>query len=59
MDTKCPNQVFYYWLLLNRGGKRNSHQIMIFVYVCSTYSIADVTTGFEAGITRNDVNSLS
>jgi hypothetical protein len=47
MDTKCPNEVFYVWLidlqaiLLNKGWKRDSLQIMIFAYVYSTWDIVE------------------
>jgi hypothetical protein len=59
IDTKCPTQVFYHWLVLNMGWKRDSLQIMIFAYVCSTWSIVELKTRFETWITRNDVNGLS
>jgi hypothetical protein len=45
--------------VLNRGWKRDSLQIMIFVFVCSTFSIFELKTRFEAWITRNDVNGGS
>jgi hypothetical protein len=45
--------------VLNRGWKRDSLEIMIFVYVCSTWSIVEVKTRFETWITRNDVNDVS
>jgi hypothetical protein len=30
IESKCPNQEFYHWLVLNMGWKRDSFQIMIF-----------------------------
>jgi hypothetical protein len=45
-------------LVLNRGWKRESFQIMIFVYVCSTWSIVEIKMRFETWITRNDVNGM-
>jgi hypothetical protein len=59
MDTKCPNQVFYDWLVLNRGWKRDSLQIMIFVNVCSIWSLVELKTRFEMWVTRNYVNGVS
>jgi hypothetical protein len=56
MDTKCPNQVFYVWFVLNRGWKRDPLQIIIFVYVSSTCWIK---TRFESWISRNDENGVS
>jgi hypothetical protein len=45
--------------VLNRGWKRDSLQMMIFVYVCSTWCIVVIRTRFETWITRNDVNGVS
>jgi hypothetical protein len=45
--------------VLNRGWKRDSLQIMIFLYVCSTWSIVELKTPFETWITSNDVNGVS
>jgi hypothetical protein len=59
MDTKCPNQVFYDWLVLNRACNRVSLKIMLFLYVCSTGCIVELNTRFETSITRNDVNDVS
>jgi hypothetical protein len=62
--TKCPNQVFYDdWSIYrpfvqNRGWKRDSFQIKIFVYVCWTWSLVDLKTRFETWITRNEVNGV-
>jgi hypothetical protein len=42
----------------NRGWKRDSFQIVIFVYVCSTWSIVDLKTRFEMWITGYDVKGL-
>jgi hypothetical protein len=63
----APNvQVKYFmfdWLIyrlfvLNGTWKRDSLQIMIFVYVSSTWSIGEIKTRFETWITRNDVNGV-
>jgi hypothetical protein len=59
METKCPNQVFYDWLVLNRGRKRDLLQIMILLYVGSTWSIVELKMHFETWITWNDVNGIS
>jgi hypothetical protein len=44
----------YRLLVLNRGWKRDSIQIMIFVPVCPKWSIDELKTRFETRITRND-----
>jgi hypothetical protein len=59
MENKCPNQVFYDRLVLNRGRKRDALQITLFVYVNSTWSIVELKTRFETWIIRNDVNGVS
>jgi hypothetical protein len=46
IDTKCPNHVFYYWLVLNRGWNPDSLQIIIFVNVCSTRGIVELNKVF-------------
>jgi hypothetical protein len=52
-DTKCPNQVFYVWLVdlhkfvPNKCWKLESLQIMIFVYVCPTCSLVDYRRVFR------------
>jgi hypothetical protein len=48
----------YRLFVLNRCWKPHSFQIMIFVYVCSTWSIVELKTRFESWMTRNDVNRL-
>jgi hypothetical protein len=48
----------YRLFVLNRGWKRDSLQIMIFVFLCSTWIIFELITRFEAWITRNDVNGV-
>jgi hypothetical protein len=58
------NYFMFDWLIytlfvLNRGWKQDSLQIMIFVYVCSTWSTVELKTRFETWITRNDVNGVS
>jgi hypothetical protein len=59
MDTKCPNQVFFDWVVLNRGWKRESLHIMKFVNVCTTWSLVELKTRLERWITKNDVNGVS
>jgi hypothetical protein len=65
MDTKCPNQYFmfdcsiYRLFVLSRGWKRESFQIMIFEYVCSTWIIVELKTHFQTSITRNNLNGVS
>jgi hypothetical protein len=63
-----PNVQFKYFMfdcsiyrlfVLNRCWQRGSFQIMIFVYVSSTWSIVELNTHFEKWITRNDVNGVS
>jgi hypothetical protein len=49
----------YRLFVLNRGWKHDSLQMMIFVYVCSTWSIVELKTRFGTWITRNDVNGVS
>jgi hypothetical protein len=49
----------YRLLVLNRGWKRDSHQMMIFVYVSSTCSVVELKTRFETWITRNVVNGVN
>jgi hypothetical protein len=45
--------------VLNRGWKRDYLQIMIFVYICSTWSIVEFKTCFETWITRIDLKGVS
>jgi hypothetical protein len=44
--------------VLNSGWKFDSPQIMIFVYICSTWSIVELKTHFETRNTSNDVNGV-
>jgi hypothetical protein len=53
---ECSNYVL---LVLNRAWKRDFLQIILFVYVCSTWSLVELKTRFETRITRNDVNGVS
>jgi hypothetical protein len=46
-------------LVLNRGWKRDSLQIMLFGYVCSTWGTVELKMRFEAWITRNYVKGVS
>jgi hypothetical protein len=50
---------FYRLFVLNGCWKHDSFQIMIFEYVCSTWSIVELKTRFETWIKRNDVNGVS
>jgi hypothetical protein len=38
--------------------KRESLQIVIFIYACTTCSVVEIKTCFETWITRNDVNCV-
>jgi hypothetical protein len=49
----------YTLIVLNRGWKHYSFQMLIFVYIYSTWSIVEVKTRFETWITRYDVNGVS
>jgi hypothetical protein len=49
----------YRLFVLNRSSKRDSLQMMIFVNVCSTWSMVQLKTRFETSITRNDINCVS
>jgi hypothetical protein len=49
----------YRLFVLNRDWKLDSLQMMIFVYVCSTWSIVELKTRSETWITRNDVNGVN
>jgi hypothetical protein len=49
----------YRLLVLNRGWKRDSLQILLFVYVTTTCSIGELKARFETWITGNDVNGES
>jgi hypothetical protein len=48
----------YTLFVLNRGRKQDALQIMIFVNVCSRWSIGQHNTRFETWITINDVNGV-
>jgi hypothetical protein len=45
----------YRLLMINRGWKRDSHQMMIFVYVCSACRVGERKTRFD---TWNEVNCV-
>jgi hypothetical protein len=45
----------YGLLVLNRAWKRDLLQIMIILYVCSTWSLVELKTRFETWIIKNDV----
>jgi hypothetical protein len=49
----------YRLFVLNTDWKRHFLQMMIFVYVCSTWIMFQLITRFETWITRNDVNGVS
>jgi hypothetical protein len=53
----CDWSIFTLFVL-NRGWKRDSLQIMKFVYVCSTWVKFELKTHFEMRITRNVVNGV-
>jgi hypothetical protein len=66
-SQRTPNfQIMYFmfaWsiyrlFVLNRGWNRDSPQIEIFVYVCSTWRIFELKNRFETWITTNDVNGV-
>jgi hypothetical protein len=46
----------YRLFVLNRGRKRDSLQMMIFVVVCSKCSVVELKTRFETWIARNEIN---
>jgi hypothetical protein len=64
-DTKLQINYFIFdWLIyiifvLNMTWKVDYFQIMIFVYISSTWSIVKLVTRFETWITRNYVNDVS
>jgi hypothetical protein len=48
-----------FWIfMLNRAWKYDSLQMMIFVNICSTWSMVEIYTLFERWITSNDVNGV-
>jgi hypothetical protein len=49
----------YRQLVINTGWKRGSFQMMLFVNVCSTWSMVELKSRFETWITRNDVSRVS
>jgi hypothetical protein len=49
----------YRQFVLNTGWKRDSLQIMLFVYICSTWGIVELKTSFETWIKRNVVSGVS
>jgi hypothetical protein len=51
--------LIYRLFVLNRGWKLDFLQMMIFVYVSTTWGIVELKTRFETWITRNDVNIVS
>jgi CRISPR/Cas system-associated protein endoribonuclease Cas2 len=64
MNTKCQIKYFifdssiYRLFELNRGWKRQSLEIIIFVYVCLTWTLLELKTRFQTWITRNVVNGV-
>jgi DNA-directed RNA polymerase subunit RPC12/RpoP len=48
----------YRQFVLNMGWKRDSLQMMIFVYVCSTCSVVEIKTRFETWIAKYGVNGV-
>jgi hypothetical protein len=49
----------YRLFVLNSGWILDSFQKIIFIYVCSTWSIVELKTLFETWIKRNKVNGVS
>jgi hypothetical protein len=49
----------YKLFVLNSARKRDSLQIMTFVYVCSTRNLVERKTRSDTWMTRNDVNIVS
>jgi hypothetical protein len=49
----------YSLFVLNKAWKRDSLQIMTFLYVCWTWGIVELKTRYETRITWNDVNGVS
>jgi hypothetical protein len=45
--------------VLNRGWKRDSTQIMLFVYICLKCNLVELKNRFQTWITRNDMNDVS
>jgi hypothetical protein len=67
-SQRTPNAQINYFMLdwsiytlfvLNRGCKRDSLQITIFVHVCSKWSIVELKTCYETSITTNNLNGVS
>jgi hypothetical protein len=50
---------FFRLFALNTCWKRDSFQMMIFVNICSKWSMVQLKTWFETWLTRNDVNGVS
>jgi hypothetical protein len=48
----------YSLFVLNRGSKRDSLQIKLFVYVSSTWKLVELKMRFETWITRNYLNGV-
>jgi hypothetical protein len=53
------NWSIYRVIVLNRAWKHFSLQIMLFVYVCSSWSVVELKTRFEKWITRNYLHGVS
>jgi hypothetical protein len=49
----------YRIFVLNKGWKRDSLQMMIFVIVCSTWRMVQLKNRFQTWITTNDINDVS
>jgi hypothetical protein len=45
--------------VLNMAWKRDSLQIILFVYICSILGISELKTRFDMWITKNNVNDVS
>jgi hypothetical protein len=64
-DTKCPNQVFYVWLVdlqticAKYDLETRFLQMTLFVNICSPWSMLELETLFWTWKTRNDLNGVS
>jgi hypothetical protein len=65
VDTKCPNQVLYVWLVNlhticpKYGMETCFVQMMIFVDICPPWSMVELQTRLEEWISTNAINGVS
>jgi hypothetical protein len=52
------DRLTYRLVVLNRRWKGDCFKIMIFVYVCSTWSLVELETRYDSWVTGNDVNDM-